>query len=73
MSDRHFQHSERNGPRKMDPRLDHSGAGFPREIGNCLDCSQDGKCGFQAKAPWPATEIAEGCSLPEAKREEEEA
>jgi hypothetical protein len=63
MSDRHFQRSAGNGPVKIDPRQDHSGASLNCLIECCLDCSRSGACEFQARARWPATCIAEGCPL----------
>jgi len=51
---RTFQQSGKNGPCKMDK--DH-------KIERCFDCSQSGKCEFQKRSPWPATEIAVGCPI----------
>lgn len=54
----------RNGSVRMD--------GMNRIL-RCLDCSRSGKCPEQRLSPWPATEIAEGCTLPAVPQEEDAA
>jgi len=57
-----FQDSFSNGPRKIDE---------DQEITRCLDCSRVCGCEFQNLSKYPATTIAEGCPLPDARLEED--
>lgn len=60
MAVRHWQRSAKNGPWKIDGE---------RFIKRCFDCSQSGACEPQKLSPWPATEIADGCPLPDGVKE----